>query len=81
MTPDMTGFTKGLILRETDEIIADQFVLSTFLREYTELDLENAKEEDTKLIEQSEDFKNMTPWPAKGAIKVKGDTVIVYLGK
>ena len=81
MTPDMTGFTKGLILRETDEIIADQFVLSTFLREYTGLDLENATEEDTKLIEQSEDFKNMTPWPAKGAIKVKGDTVIVYLGK
>ena len=81
MTPDMTGFTKGLILRETDEIIADQFVLSTFLREYTGLDLENATEEDTKLIEQSEDFKNMTPWPTKGAIKVKGDTVIVYLGK
>ena len=81
ITPDMTGFTKGYILREPDEVIADQFVVATFLREYTGLELENADEEYTKAFEQSKDFEKMKPWPAKESVFVKDDTVIVYLGK
>ena len=81
ITPDMTGFTKGYILRETDEVIADQFVVARFLREYTGLELENTDEKYTKAFEQSKEFEKMKPWPAKESVLVKDDTVIVYLGE
>lgn len=77
--PDMTGTTDGLILRADDEIVG-QSVLCSALNDYCHKEYRFLAGEEKTALLQKMDESSLQSWPAKNAVCVVDNVIVIKLG-
>ncbi len=79
LPPDITGITDGYILRADDETVG-QSVLCSALNDYCGKNYSFVSGEEKKRMTKREEVKALGKWPAKDAVGVIEDTIVIKLG-
>ena len=78
LSPDITGITKGYILRADDESV-NQSVLTSALSDYCEKDYEFVSGEEKQEFLKKDAVKSMGIWPSEDSVSVVDNTLIIKL--
>ena len=80
LSPEMTGYTAGLILRADDPTVG-QSVLTAALNDYCSTDYTFATRAEKQQLLTLDEVRQMPLWPQTGSVAVVGDTIVIRAGE
>ena len=80
LSPEMTGYTAGLILRADDPTVG-QSVLTAALNDYCSTDYTFATRAEKQQLLALDEVRQMPLWPQTGSVAVVGDTIVIRAGE
>ena len=80
LSPEMTGYTAGLILRADDPTVG-QSVLTAALNDYCPTDYTFATRAEKQQLLTLDEVQQMPLWPQTGSVAVVGDTIVIRAGE
>lgn len=80
LSPEMTGYTAGLILRADDPLV-DQSVLTAALNDYCSTNYTFATREEKQQLLTLDEVQQMPLWPQTGSVAVVGNTIVIRAGE